>query len=126
MDDLKIKIDGKDYVFDVDKAKQLGVLKEDTTIKDVSVGDVFRYVDSGNLLVVVPHGYNPNPGTERFNIAGRQGGLYVYSYFGKDGATKEQLLLYLNSSNTGVYLKKFVKNINDDFKQLLENLPNKS
>lgn len=125
MDDLKIKIDGKDYVFDVAKAKQLGVLKEDTTIKDVSVGDVFRYVDSGNLLVVVPHGYNPNPGTERFNIAGCHRGLYVYSTFGKDGATKEQLLLYLNSSNTGTHLK-FVKNINDDFKQLLENLPNKS
>lgn len=124
MDDFKLKIDGKDYVFDVDKAKQLGVLKEDTSIKDVSVGDVFRYVVSGSLIVIVPHGFCPAR-LDRFNLAGIHGSMDLYSVFGKDGATKEQLLFYLNSSNTGTNLKKFVKNINDDFKQLLENLPNK-
>ena len=126
MDDFKLKIDGKDYVFDVDKAKQLGVLKEEATIiKDVSVGDVFRYVVSGSLIVIVPHGFHPGR-LDRFNLAGIHGSMDLYSTFGKDGATKEQLLIYLNSSNTGTNLKKFVKNINDDFTQLLENLPNKS
>ena len=109
---VTVQINGKDYIIDIAKAKSLGVLKEDTTIKDFKVGDVF-VTDVGNAVIIVSAGYS-----YKYSIAGLYGDLNVFSDFGAQGATREEMLKFLNSKSQG-YTRKFVKNINADFSLLL-------
>lgn len=115
---VSVQINGKDYIIDIAKAKSLGVIKEDATIKDFSVGDVFVndvFVnDVGNAVIIVPTGYS-----YRYSIAGLWGDLNVFSDFGAQGATKKEMLQFLNAETHGGISWKFVKNINADFSLLL-------
>lgn len=114
---VTVQISGKDYIIDIAKAKSLGVLKEDTTIKDFNVGDVFIN-DVGIAVIIVPAGYG-----NRYSIAGLHGDLNVFSDFGAHGATRAEILEFLNSKSRG-YTRKFVKNINADFSLLLAKVLN--
>lgn len=115
MKEIKVTIEGEEYLIDIDKAKELGVLKEDKTIKDFKVGDVFAWADNGCALLIVENGFQHNK-PQKYNIAGLNG-LYVYSSFKTEGATREQMLKYLN---TPVYGLRYVKNINSEIKTLLQ------
>ena len=118
--ETKITIEGKEYTVDIAKAKELGVLKEDTTIKDFKVGDAYRLI-TGNIIVIIEAGYALLvDGGMRYSFSGFRDELCNYSSFGKRGGTREQVLEYLNA-----YQKKgavFIKNINEDFKKLLKSL----
>jgi hypothetical protein len=120
---MKVTIEDKEYNIDIEKAKELGVLKEDSTIKSFTIGDTYR-LKSGNYVVVVEVGYNLYGENLRYSFAGYQGKLQNYSPFGKEGGTEEQVLERLNhyQANEGAV---FVKNINEDFKNLLMSLNQK-
>ena len=111
--DVTVQISGKDYIIDIAKAKSLGVLKEDAAIKYFKVGDVFVTDTVGSAVIIVSAGYS-----NRYSIAGLGGGLNVFSDFGAHGATREEMLKFLNAKTQG-FTKKFVKNINADFSLLL-------
>jgi hypothetical protein len=119
---MKLTIEGKEYNIDIEKAKELGVLKEDNTIKSFKIGDTYR-LKAGIYVVVVEVGYNLY-GNMSYSFAGFQGKLQNYSPFGKEGGTEEQVLERLNhyQAKEGAV---FVKNINEDFKNLLMSLNQK-
>jgi hypothetical protein len=126
--ETKITIEGKEYTVDIAKAKELGVLKEDTTIKDFKVGDVFLR-PCGSKLIIVENGYAFFSKEQRYNIAGLYG-LELYSDIGSQGLNKTEMLAWLNKTEMLAWLNKscngnhtkFIKNINDDIQKLLESL----
>jgi hypothetical protein len=120
MKEIKITIEGKEYNIDIEKAKELGVLKVpkvDTTIKSFEVGDVFS---SGfDAILIVQNGRPLISAEQRYNIAGLDG-LFLYSDFGSEGVSKEEMLAYLNKGDDG-FGYKFVKNVNSEIETLLRN-----
>jgi hypothetical protein len=125
MKNINITIEETEYIFDIEKAKELGVLKEDKTIKDLQVGDVFL-LSSGSRVIIVQTGYTSiydSNNEQRYNFAGLGKGLDLYSSFGKEGGTKEEVLSYLNNGNSfSERPAKFLKNINKDVEKLLVKL----
>lgn len=124
MKEITVNIEGKEFIIDLEKAKELGVLKEDKTIKDLQVGDVFLLA-SGSKVIIVQNGYNNiySDTEQRYNFAGLGYSLDLYSSFGKEGGTKEEVLAYLNNGN--YFLErptKFLKNINKDVENFLQKL----
>jgi len=119
MKELNITIEGVEYIFDIERAKSLGVLREDTTIKTFEVGDLYL-LHNCSPLIIVEHGYaSVNDGeTVLYNIIGLWSGLQTYSDF-PCGATREEMLAHLNSYAKNKALK-FIKNIDADFTALLD------
>lgn len=116
---MKVTIEGKEFEIDLERAEELGVLKETLPlITDFEIGDAYR-LKYGNSIVVVEAGYAGGD-SMRYSFSGFGNELCNYSSFGKRGGTREQVLEYLNA-----YQKKgavFIKNINEDFKKLLKSL----
>jgi hypothetical protein len=121
MKELNITIQGTEYIFDIEKAKSLGVLKEDTTIKTIEIGDLYL-LHNISPVIIVEHGFASVGSGETilYNIIGLWGGLQTYSDF-PCGATREEMLAHLNKYTKGKALK-FIKNINDDFKALVDSV----
>ena len=119
MKELNITIEGTEYIFDIEKAKSLGVLREDTTIKTFEVGDLYL-LHNCSPLIIVEHGFASLQYGESilYNIIGLWSGLQTYSDF-PCGATREEMLAHLNSYAKDKALK-FVKNIDADFKALVD------
>lgn len=120
MNNITVHINGKDFIIDIAKAKSLGLLKADTTIRDFRVGDVFMTSHS-SAIIIVKYGYAS--GEQKYSIAGLNGGSDIFSDFSDKGATKvfgcatkEEVLKFLNRPHAGI---KFIKNINADFSLLL-------
>lgn len=115
-----ITYEGKEFEIDLERAKELGVLKETLPlITDFEIGDAYR-LKYGNSIVVVEAGYAYGDGV-RYSFSGFGNELCNYSSFGKQGGTREQVLEHLNAyqKNQGAV---FIKNINEDFKKLLNSL----
>jgi hypothetical protein len=117
MKEITIQIEGQDFIIDLDKAKELGVIKENPIIKDFNVGDVFLYC--GSKVIIVKTGYNSVFEEQRYSLAGLYGTLNLFSSFGKEGATKEVVLGYLNGQHANT---KFLKNIDKDIRKFLETI----
>ena len=117
---MKVTIEGKEYEIDIEKAKELGVIKEDNSIKDFKVGDVFRLHYGGNFIVIIETGYH-SFGKERYSFTGLDNVISNYSSFGPEGGTKEDVLKQLNKWKARDAIV-FLKNINEDFKKLLKSL----
>jgi hypothetical protein len=117
---MKVTIEGKEFEIDLERAEELGVLKETLPlITNFEIGDAYR-LKYGNSIVVVEAGYAYGDDGVRYSFSGFGDELRNYSSFGKRGGTREQVLEYLNA-----YQKKgavFIKNINEDFKKLLKSL----
>lgn len=114
---MKITIKGTSYEIDIQKAKQLGICKEIIMpIANFNVGDVFeRKSENSKLRVLIIQGVFGEKDERNFNIAGLHG-LKVYSDFsGKGTVSKKDILEYLNARGY-----KFVKNINESVKSLIE------
>jgi hypothetical protein len=123
MKEITIQIEGQDFIIDLDKAKSLGVVKEDPTIKDFNVGDVFLLA-SGSKVIIVQTGYTniyESDIEQRYSFAGLDG-LRFFSNFGKEGATKEKIISYLNQKTYFEKNTKFLKNINKDISKLISDL----
>ena len=102
--EYKFNHEGKDYVIDLDKAKELGLLKEDTEIKSFKAGDIFKGVF---YTVCVIKRY---PG-HKYIFCGLNGDLCSeYS----DGEMSYDTMLRLLNNPMSKYV--FVKNINDSYK----------
>lgn len=115
-----ITYEGKEFEIDLERAKELGVLKETLQpITNFEIGDAYR-LKYGNIVVVVEAGYAYDDAA-RYSFSGFGDELCNYSPFGKQGGTTEQVLERLNAyqKNQGAV---FVKNINEDFKKLLKSL----
>ena len=130
MKEHTFKIDGIEYTIDLEKAKSLGLLKT-TGITEFRTGDVYEFrtgdvyelTTSGNKVVIIPCGYSSCYGDEpTWTFAGLYNTLDVYSSFGKKGATKKEMLEWLNSKMPNI---RFIKNINDEFSKLLKNIDSK-
>jgi hypothetical protein len=117
---MKITFEGKEYLIDIDKAKELGVLKEDDSIKSFKIGDAFK-LGNGNIAVIIETGYNPVLEVPRYSFTGLCNSLLNFSTFGSEGGTEEQVLNQLNKckKSGGVV---FVKNINEDIAELFKSL----
>jgi hypothetical protein len=120
MKEIKVTIEGEEYNIDIEKAKELGVLKVpkvDTTITDFKVGDVFS---SGfGPVLIVQNGWPLISAEQRYNIAGLDG-LFLFSNFSDKGLSKEEMLAYLNKGDAGLGYK-FIKNVNSEIETLLRN-----
>jgi hypothetical protein len=119
MKTISITIEGTEYVLDLEKAKNLGVLKEDTSIKKIEIGDMYL-LHNISPVIIVEHGFASVGSGEPilYNTVGLWGGLQTYSDF-PCGATREEMLAHLNKYTKDKALK-FIKNINDDFKALVD------
>lgn len=113
MKEITVNIEGKEFIIDLEKAKSLGVLKEDKIIKDFNVGDMYSITNGYEAIIIVETGWN----SCLYNIIGLCDDLSYYSDFGKEGISKEKMLEYLQMNYT---TKHFVKNINSDFKKLVK------
>lgn len=114
---MKVTLEGKEYEIDIEKAKELGVIKEDNSIKDFEVGDVFS---SGfNPILIVQNGWPDASKEKRYNIAGLDG-LYLYSDMGNKGVGKQEMLDWLNDRERYEGLQ-FIKNVNSEIDTLLRN-----
>jgi len=125
MKEITIQIEGQDFIIDLDKAKELGVIKEDSTIKDFKVGDVFL-LSGGCKVIIVQTGYTSfyeSDVEQRYSFAGLAAGLDLFSSFGKEGGTRKEVLAYLNNGDSySDTPAKFLKNINKDISRLLSKL----
>ena len=121
MKELKVAIEGVEYIMDVEKAKSLGVLREDTTIKKIEIGDLYL-LHNVSPLIIVEHGFASLGSGEAilYNFIGLWSGMQTYSDF-PHGATQEEMLAFLNSYAKNKALK-FVKNIDGDFTRLLDSV----
>ncbi len=121
MKELKVAIEGVEYIMDVEKAKSLGVLREDTTIKKIEIGDLYLW-HNVSPLIIVEHGFASLGSGEAilYNFIGLWSGMQTYSDF-PHGATQEEMLAFLNESVKDKALK-FVKNIDVDFTRLLDSV----
>ena len=109
----KIEIEGKEYSIDIEKAKSMGLLIEQKTrIEDFDVGDLFRLPSDTNIIIVT-NGYNFD---QMFNIIGLRDGFKMYSDFGRDGLSYDDMLEWLNKREAV-----FVKNLNKDLNKIIEN-----
>jgi hypothetical protein len=117
---MRITIEDKEYLIDIEKAKELGVLKEDDSIKSFKVGDAFK-LSNGNIAVIIEMGYNDSVYKRRYSFTGLCNELLNYSTFGSEGGTKEEVLEQLNKWKDSE-LMVFVKNINEDFAKLIKSL----
>jgi len=109
----KIEIEGKEYSIDIEKAKSMGLLIEQKKlIKDFDVGDLFRLSDDCNV-VIVNNGYRFEP---MYNIIGLSNSFEMYSDFGRDGLSYNDMLEWLKESEAV-----FVKNLNEDLRKIIEN-----
>jgi hypothetical protein len=118
MKEIKVTIEGEEYNIDIEKAKELGVLKVpkvDTTIKSFQVGDVFSL--GFDPILIVQNGWPLISAEQRYNIAGLDG-LFLYSDFGSKGLSVKEMLDYLNKGDDG-FGYKFVKNVNSEIETLL-------
>jgi len=120
---MRITIEDKEYLIDIEKAKELGVLKEDNSIKSFKVGDAFR-LKHGNIIVIIEAGYNDFDKL-RYSFSGLCDSIGNYSTFGSEGGTEEQVLKQLNKWKDSERIV-FVKNINEDFAKLIKSLKGKS
>jgi len=120
MKEITVNIEGTEFIIDLEKAKELGVLREDTKIKDFNVGDVFL-TSSGSKVMIVQSGYASFNQEQKYNFAGLDG-LRFFSNFGKEGATKEKIISYLNQKIYFEKNSKFLKNINEDISKLISDL----
>jgi len=120
---MRITIEDKEYLIDIEKAKELGVLKEDNSIKSFKVGDAFRF-KHGNIIVIIETGFN-SPDRRRYSFSGLYDSIGNYSTFGSEGGTKEEVLKQLNKWKDSERIV-FVKNINEDFAKLIKSLKGKS
>jgi len=116
---MRITIEDKEYLIDTEKAKELGVLKEDNSIKSFKVGDAFKLVN-GNIVVIIETGYNDFD-KRRYSFTGLCNELLNYSTFGSIGGTEEEVLKQLNKWKDSERMV-FVKNINEDFAKLIKSL----
>ena len=112
MKQLKVTIEGTEYTLDIEKAKNLGVLKEGAIIKDFKVGDMYA-LDEYEAIIIIETGYCSGS----YSIIGLSEGLDHYSDFGEDGVGSSKMLEYLQMNYTSNH---FVKNINNDFKKLVK------
>lgn len=122
MKEITVIFDNAEYVVDIEKAKSLGVLKPVyKPITSFLIGDVYRI--GNDHIIIVEHGYNSGYGDDqkRYNIMGLCGWFKNYSTFGKDGASSDEMIKYINDMCKTSQLV-FVKNISKDFKNLLNNL----
>ena len=122
MKEITVTIDNAEFVVDIEKAKSLGVLKQVyKPITSFLIGDVYRI--GNDNIIIVEHGYNTGWGDDpkRYNIMGLCGRFKNYSTFGKNGASSDEMLKYINDMCKTNHLV-FVKNIGEDFKNLLNNL----
>lgn len=121
MKNINITIEETEYIFDIEKAKSLGVLKEDTTIKTIAIGDMYLG-HNHSPVIIVEHGYAcwASGETMLYNIIGFWNRLQTYADF-PSGATEKEMLAHLNMLTEDKALK-FIKNINDDFATLVEGI----
>lgn len=104
---MKINHENKNYVLDVDRAIELGVLKQKIEYK---IGDVFG---QGNTkCVIVESGHSSG----RYSVIG----LYGLSFYSNTNySTPQEVGDYMiNCGDVGF---KYLGNINDDFRKLLKN-----
>ena len=120
---MQITIENKEYLIDIDKAKELGVLKEDNSIKSFKVGDAFL-LKHGNIIVIIETGYNDSD-RRRYSFSGLYDSIENYSTFGPVGGTQEEVLKQLNKWKDSERMV-FVKNINEDFAKLIKSLKGNS
>jgi hypothetical protein len=121
MEELKVTIEGVEYTIDIEKAKSLGVLKQDAAIKKIEVGDLYLLANV-SPLIIVEHGFASLGSGEAilYNFIGLWSGLQTYSDF-PHGATEEEMLAFLNEGIKSKELK-FIKNIDIDFTRLIESV----
>jgi len=108
-----VTIGDKNYIIDLDRAKELGICIENK-IESFSVGDVFRST-SGLVSILILECNCAVAKNTRYQIAGRQG-LETYSDF-DEPITAEEIVEYLND---GGYTR--VGNINDEVARLIGEL----
>lgn len=109
----KIEIEGKEYSIDIEKAKSMGLLIEQKTlIEDFDVGDLFKF-PCGSNVIIVTNGYRFEP---MYNIIGLSDSFEMYSDFGRDGLSYNDMLEWLNKGKAV-----FVKNLNEDLRKIIEN-----
>lgn len=106
-----VKIDGIEYELDLQRAKQMGIIKESKKINDFEIGDLFIY-ENTNWFVVVRQGYF----SDKYTIIGLDDSFRHFSDCGTDGLSKSQMLGFLNRGGEKI----FVKNINEDFTNVVK------
>ena len=110
---MVIKIEGKEFEIDIERAKGLGICKEVKKVKDIKAGDVFEQF-SGFLFRQRVMLIQPIYGFGEFNIVGLNG-LLPYSDFNAL-MSREDMIEFLNEGGF-----KFIANINDQINELIKN-----
>jgi hypothetical protein len=106
---MNIEINNKQYTIELERALELGILKE--CITGINVGDVYEYPLGGTRLCFVEAAYSGG----RFRIIGLGGfGCFSDGLFIGEGATHSETVAWANERNL-----KFVRNINVQVSDLI-------
>jgi hypothetical protein len=107
-----IEISGKNYIFDLDRAKELGLCKEAPEFIEACSGDVYK---AENVKVLIVEVFDKTYAVEhRYQILGLNG-MEAYSDYGRL-LTAQELSDFLFR---GKY--EFAANINNNVHRLIEN-----
>jgi hypothetical protein len=106
---MNIEINNKLYTIELERALELGILKE--CITRINVGDVYEYPEGGTRLCFVQAAYSSG----RFRIIGLGGfGCFSDGPFKGEGATYSETVAWANKKNL-----KFIRNINVQVSDLI-------
>ena len=112
---MEITIENKKYQLNVERAKELGVIKEVApVVKDFSVGDVYAHPTfSGGQFIIGSRTYEAGC----YMLLGMGKTLVPYTNFGKDGATHEQMINFINDCVKSGF--RYMGNINSHIEKAL-------
>jgi len=106
---MNIEINNKQYTIELERALELGVLRE--CITRINAGDVYEYPLGGTRLCFVEAAYSSG----RFRIIGLNGlGCFADNPFRGEGATHLETVAWINER-----CLKFVRNINEEVFDLI-------
>jgi hypothetical protein len=108
---MNIEINNKYYTIELERALELGILKE--RITRINIGDVYEYPEGGGTRVCFVEAAAYSSG--RFRIIGLNGfGCFSDGPFRGGGATHSETVAWVNEKDL-----KFVRNINDEVSDLI-------
>lgn len=110
---MKIKIENKNYILDVKKAQELGVLKEKPSITKIQAGDVFQDPTAPqHKLIVASFTDSRDDGKFKFIILGLGRKFNAFCCDSGYAQEEHELIKYLNNLNWDYVTNINLSNIN--------------
>jgi ABC-type molybdate transport system substrate-binding protein len=113
--ETKVNIEGQEYEINLDRAKELGVIKEARKpITDIKTGDLFYSKLNGNMIVIQQSQWQ----ADEYIFSGSVDTLYPYNQpWPSKSMSKKNVINWFNTNDPD---RVFVGNINDQVREIIK------